>query len=62
MILLAAWCGLRFGEITELRRKDLDLHSGTVHVHRAVTRVDGHTSSPPPKAPPDDATSPSPHT
>ena len=42
MILLAGWCGLRFGEITELRRKDLDLHRGTVHVHRAVTRVDGH--------------------
>ena len=42
MILLAAWCGLRFGEITELRRKDLDLDRGTVHVHRAVTRVDGH--------------------
>jgi len=41
MILLAAWCGLRFGEITELRRKDLDLHHGTVHIVRAVTRVDG---------------------
>ena len=41
MILLAAWCGLRFGEITELRRRDIDLHGGTVHVHRAVTRVDG---------------------
>jgi len=50
MILLAAWCGLRFGEITELRRKDLDLQvegevghqRGIVRVHRAVTRVDGH--------------------
>jgi integrase len=41
MILLAAWCGLRFGEITELRRKDLDLNRGTVHILRAVTRVDG---------------------
>jgi integrase len=45
MILLAAWCGLRFGEITELRRKDLNLdpdqQHGLVHVHRAVTRVDG---------------------
>ena len=41
MILLAAWCGLRFGEITELRRKDLDLQRGVVHVHRAVTRVGG---------------------
>lgn len=42
MILLAAWCGLRYGELTELRRKDLDLQRGVVHIHRAVTRVDGH--------------------
>jgi integrase len=41
IILLATWCGRRFGEITELRRKDLDLNAGIVHVHRAVTRVDG---------------------
>ena len=41
MILLAAWCGLRFGEITELRRKDLDLHRGVVYIRRAVIRVDG---------------------
>jgi integrase len=41
MILLAAWCGLRFGEITELRRRDINLQRGVVHVHRAVTRVNG---------------------
>ncbi len=41
MILLAAWCGLRFGELTELRRRDIDLRRCVVHVHRAVTRVDG---------------------
>jgi integrase len=41
MLLLAAWCGLRFGELTELRRKDLDLDRGIVNVRRAVTRVDG---------------------
>lgn len=41
MILLAAWCGLRFGEITELRRKDIDLKNGVVKVRRAVVRVDG---------------------
>lgn len=39
MILLAAWCGLRFGEITELRRKDIDLKNGIVKVRRAVVRV-----------------------
>jgi integrase len=42
MTLLAAWCGLRFGELTELRRKDLDLKNGAIHVRRAVVRVDGH--------------------
>ena len=41
MILLAAWCGLRFGELTELRRKDIDLTHGVVKVRRAVVRVDG---------------------
>ena len=41
MILLAAWCGLRFGEITELRRADVDLTNGVVRVRRAVVRVDG---------------------
>jgi integrase len=25
MILLASWCAVRFGELTELRRGDLDL-------------------------------------
>jgi len=41
MILFAAWCGLRFGEITELRRKDVDTTHGVVKVRRAVVRVDG---------------------
>ncbi len=39
MTLLAAWCGLRFGELTELRRRDVDLSEGVIHVRRAVTRV-----------------------
>lgn len=41
MVLLAAWCGLRFGELTELRRKDIDLRDGVIHVRRAVTRAGG---------------------
>jgi integrase len=55
MILLASWCGLRFGELTELRRNDIDLttitehdadgnevvsHEGVIHVERAVVRAD----------------------
>lgn len=41
MVLLAAWCGLRFGELTELRRKDIDLDDLRIHVDRGVTRVNG---------------------
>lgn len=41
MVLLASWCAMRFGEVTELRRKDVDLELGVIHVRRAVTRVEG---------------------
>ncbi|MGI8524189.1 MAG: tyrosine-type recombinase/integrase [Nocardioides sp.] len=41
MVLLAAWCGLRFGELTELRRMDVDLTNDVVKVRRAVVRVEG---------------------
>lgn len=38
-VLIAAWCGLRQGEIFELRRGDVDLPAKVIHVRRAVTRV-----------------------
>jgi len=41
MTLLAAWCGLRFGELVALRRRDVDLSAGVLHVRQAVVRVDG---------------------
>ena len=41
MLNLAAFCALRFGELTELRRKDLDMNAGVVHVRRAVTKANG---------------------
>ncbi|WP_338892562.1 site-specific integrase [Rhodococcus sovatensis] len=41
MILLASWCAMRFGELTELRRKDVDLKDEVVRIRRAVVRVDG---------------------
>jgi len=50
LVLLAAWCGLRFGELAELRRKDLDTGRGVVHVRRAVVRVDGRDLIGPPKS------------
>lgn len=48
MVLLAAWCALRQGELFELRRKDVDLARGVVHVGRGVTRADGklHVGTP----------------
>jgi integrase len=39
LILLAAWCGLRFGEITELRRSDVDLDRGVLRIRRGVVRT-----------------------
>jgi integrase len=41
MTLLAAWCALRFGELVELRRKDIDLKTGVIHVRRGAVRSDG---------------------
>ena len=39
MVLLASWCALRFGELTELRRKDIDIEDGLIRVRRAVVRT-----------------------
>ena len=43
-VILGAWAGLRYGELTELRRKDLDRVDDVyvVSVSRAVTHVTGH--------------------
>lgn len=41
LIQLAAWCALRFGELTELRRADVDTKEGVLRVRRAVSMVDG---------------------
>jgi integrase len=37
MTLLAAWCGMRYGELTELRRGDID--GATIRIERGVVRV-----------------------
>ena len=41
MVQLATWCALRFGEVTELRRGDLDVKNGRIQVRRAVAWVRG---------------------
>jgi len=48
-VLLGAWCAMRYGEIAELRRRDLDLDRGKVRIRRGVTWVDGHPVVGPPK-------------
>ncbi|MEI6363885.1 MAG: site-specific integrase [Actinomycetes bacterium] len=41
MLLIAAWCGPRFGELTELRRDDIDLDGGVIRIERGVVKVKG---------------------
>lgn len=41
MVLLGSWTALRFGELVELRRRDLDLTDGVVRVRRGAVRVGG---------------------
>jgi integrase len=41
LVLITAWCGLRFGDVSELRRRDFDRDCTTVAISRSVThRID----------------------
>ncbi|MFE1430779.1 tyrosine-type recombinase/integrase [Streptomyces griseoaurantiacus] len=52
LILLAAFCSLRFGELAALQRRDIDLEARTVSIRRsyAETRSDGLTVKAPKSA------------
>ncbi len=50
MALLASWCALRFGELAELRRGDIDTKNGVIRVRRGVVRAAGETIVKPPKS------------
>lgn len=39
---LTAYCGLRFGELVELRRSDIDVANRIIHIRRAAVRVGGN--------------------
>lgn len=39
MVLFGAWLALRFGELAELRRSDVDVKARVVHVRRGVVRT-----------------------
>lgn len=40
-VLIGAWCGLRFGELSELRRTDVGPGASTLRIERAVVKVRG---------------------
>lgn len=48
-VLLGCWCALRYGELAELRRKDVRLAEGVIRVERAVIRIKGTYVSTRPK-------------
>jgi integrase len=48
-VVMAAWCGLRWGETSELRRKDVGRDCATLHVRRAVTYRKGEFTTGKPK-------------
>jgi integrase len=41
LVLLSAWCGVRWGEVSELRRQDVSADCAVLTVARGVTRLDG---------------------
>jgi integrase len=41
LILISAWCGLRWGEVTELRRKDFSADCAVITIERGVVHRDG---------------------
>ncbi len=43
LVLLAAWTGLRFGELAALTRADVDLLHGTIRVDKQLQRLDDGT-------------------
>lgn len=50
MALLATWCAMRFGELIELRRKDVNVDDGIISITRQAVRVDGGFVVGPPKS------------
>ena len=49
MALLGAWCAMRYGELAELRRGDIDFRDSRVKIRRGVVRVEGGYIVGPPK-------------
>jgi integrase len=41
MVVLGSWCAMRFGELVELRRADIDLSQEVIRIRRAAVRTEG---------------------
>ena len=50
LVLLAGYCGLRWGELVGLRRHRIDLEARTVAVVEQITEIDGHLRPGSPKS------------
>jgi integrase len=50
LVLVSAWCGLRWGEVTELRRRDIDAACEVIIVSRGVTHRKGQCEIDTPKS------------
>lgn len=50
LVLIGSWCGLRFGEMAELRRGDIDLAAQQLHIRRGVVRIKGEVTVGSPKS------------
>ena len=50
LVLLAAWCALRWSEATALQWADVDFEAGVIHVRRAVVRGPNGKEEKPPKS------------
>ena len=50
MVLLASWCAMRWGELAELRRSDIDLKAAKIMIRRAAVVVNGETIVSTPKS------------
>ncbi|EWT04505.1 hypothetical protein N864_11365 [Intrasporangium chromatireducens Q5-1] len=49
VVLLGYWCGLRFGELTALRRSDVDVSRSRIHIRRTAQQTVGGVVFGPPK-------------
>ena len=56
-VMISAWCALRYGELAELRRKDIDPEQKLIKVRRAVTFPPGGMASARPSPRPASVTS-----